>query len=611
MFGNFIYFIVVLLIYSTYLPASAANFTARESFLLCIGLSAVFFAVTGFRFQRVLKRLHRLGRRQLDQWFTTAVTRHSILAIAVFAADTYGLNLPVFTGRIPLFSMLPTLQALFFLGFFILHLLAVWWLAYPAYREIYGTAISRRAYLLSQLTFSLPILLPWIFLSGIADIIDILPFDLPRQLLATTGGEITYFLFFLGVVAVFGPVLIQKFWRCRPLPAGPDRQRIEAVCRQAGIGYADILSFQVFGAGMITAAVMGLVKKFRYILVTPDLLRFLEPEEVESVIAHEAGHVRYRHLMFYLLFFAGYLVLSYAGSDLILFALFFLTPADGLTAMGGAVSGGFTATLYSLVLILIFIVYFRFIFGYFMRNFERQADGYVYFLKGTVKPLVSSFEKIVMYSGQSPDKPNWHHFSIRQRIDFLKKCESDPIWIARHNAKVRKGIAVFLVMLILAGLAGYQVNYGETGRQLNSRWVEKALHREIGKAPDNPDLYSMLGDFYYSRKNYPETIRAYETALRLAPELPEVLNNLAWLLATCENRQLRDPEKALAYARRAARLKTAPHILDTLAESYYVNGDYRQAIETETKAIHLAGKDTVHFERQLEKFQKAAGLQEP
>ena len=43
---------------------------------------------------------------------------------------------------------------------------------------------------------------------------------------------------------------------------------------------------------MITAAVMGLIKKFRYILVTQGLLQMLEPEEIDAVIAHEIGHVK-------------------------------------------------------------------------------------------------------------------------------------------------------------------------------------------------------------------------------------------------------------------------------------------------------------------------------
>ncbi len=64
---------------------------------------------------------------------------------------------------------------------------------------------------------------------------------------------------------------------------------------------------------------MGLIQKFRYILVTPSLLQLLEPEEIDAVIAHEIGHVKRKHLVFYLLFLVGYMLLSYVTFDMILF----------------------------------------------------------------------------------------------------------------------------------------------------------------------------------------------------------------------------------------------------------------------------------------------------
>ncbi len=61
---------------------------------------------------------------------------------------------------------------------------------------------------------------------------------------------------------------------------------------------------------MLTAGVMGLVKRFRYLLITPALLDLLEPEELKGVVAHEIGHIRKKHLIFYLGFFVGYVVLT-------------------------------------------------------------------------------------------------------------------------------------------------------------------------------------------------------------------------------------------------------------------------------------------------------------
>jgi len=67
---------------------------------------------------------------------------------------------------------------------------------------------------------------------------------------------------------------------------------------------------------MMTAGIMGIVPRYRYILVTDSLLETLSLEELKAVLAHEMGHAKYRHLLFYILFFVGYMVLSFGLSDL-------------------------------------------------------------------------------------------------------------------------------------------------------------------------------------------------------------------------------------------------------------------------------------------------------
>ena len=610
MFGNFIYYIVVLLIYSTWQPMEETGLDIFFSLLTGFCLLAVFAGVTWFSFYRMAEKIHNAGLARIDQRFTSTVTRQSVLAIALFAVDIYGLNLSVMAGRIPLFIHLPTLQALVFLCLFSLHLVIIWFWAYPVYQRIYRSDLSRREYIRSNLSFSIPVLLPWLCLSGLLDIINILPFEQPRQLLSTTWGEIGFFLFFLLAIAISGPVLIQKFWRCYPLEAGHYRRRVEAICRRAGVKYADILCWPLFGGNMITAAVLGLVKKFRYILVTRGLLQFLTPEEIDTVIAHEIGHIKHRHLLLYMMFFTGYIILSYAGFDLLLPAVVYITPLYRIMNYTGMNPAGFMSILYGLILIFTFIIYFRFIFGYFMRNFERQADLYVYSLFESAKPLISAFEKIAVCSAQSPDKPNWHHFSISQRIGYLQKCESDRTWIIRHNRKVRKSIAVYLAALVLSGILGYSINFGETGQNLTSHLIKVALLKEIDRTPDNYELYGILGDFYHNRKNYIEAAAAYKNALHLMPDSSKILNNLAWLLVTCEDQELRNPVESLDYAIKAAEIETAPHILDTLAESYFANGNISKAIEAEKNALRLMPADRGYYEKQLKRFQAALGVED-
>jgi len=605
MFSNFIYFIVVLLIYSTYQPSENTNFTGPETLFLFVCLTIFFAAITWFQFYRVDKQILKQHPFHHDHKFGSTLTRQSIMAILIFSIDIYGLNLTSFLINIPLFNIIPTFEALLFLMLFTGYLAIVWAFAYNPYRRLYSTDLPRKTYISSQISSSIPILLPWILLSGISDIIRALPFELPRRFLSTTQGEITYFLVFLFAIAIVGPLMIQKFWRCKPLEIGYHRDRIEALCRKAGLEYANILYWPIFGGKMITAAVMGLIKKFRYILVTQGLLHMLEPEEIDAVIAHEIGHVKKKHLLFYLLFFVGYMIISYATFNLLIYSIVFSETLYKLINSTGLDQTAVTTSIFSLVIIIVFLVYFRFIFGYFMRNFERQADTYVYALFDSAKPLISTFEKIAATSGEHPDRPNWHHFSITKRIEYLRRCESSRIWIARHDNKIKKSIAVYLAGIVLLCGLGYSLNFGENSKKLNKHYFLKIIQREIEKTPDNPLLYSTLGDLYYSNSNYPETIKAYEQSLRIDDDNTHALNNLAWLYATCEVESFRNPEKALMLAKKAVQLEESPHILDTLAESYFVNGLFEEAVATEQRAFEITTKDRDYYKKQLLKFKLA------
>ena len=606
MFGNFIYFIVALLIYSTYQPSEQTNFAPLNTLVYFFSLTLLFFIFSRRQFTRIARLSATHSHDVLDQQFSSSLTRQSIMAIALFAVNIYGLNLSSFLAGIWLFETIPTLQALVFMCLFLGYLAIVWSNAHVAYQQIYGADLTCQAYVASNIAFSVPVLLPWLLLSGIADLILALPFDLPRRVLSSSEGETAYFLFFLFAVAVIGPLIIQKFWGCRPLEAGYYRQRIEALCRRADLKYADILYWPIFGGRMITAGVMGLVSRFRYILVTDALLRILSPEEVDAVIAHEVGHVKKHHLLFYLFFFIGYMVIAYATFDLIVYLIIFSEPVYRFVFMTGISRTTVTTGLLSLAIIFNFLIYFRFIFGYFMRNFERQADASVYGLFASAAPLISTFKKIVAVSGHSPDKPNWHHFSIGQRVDFLNRCEADRTWIQRHDRKVSFSIAIYVAAMLVVGVAGYQLNFGQTGKQLNEKFFETAILNEISRNGDNKaGLYGMLGDLYLGRSSFGQAVTAYQRALDMDPRSAIVLNNYAWLLATCEDPAYRDAEKALDLARKAAAIERSPHILDTLAESLYVNGRTAEAVDTAKSALELAKTNRAYYNGQLEKFQAA------
>ncbi len=608
MFSNFIYFIVALITLTLYEPTSSPAIGWMETLLGFFCITSLFTLYTRNRFQRLSRMAEMESPYQLDRRFGQLVTRCSILALVCFALEIWGLELPSLFSGIPLFSELPTVRDFFFLMVFVGHLTIVWFFAYDAQQPIYRSDIPRGEYVYSNLAFSLPVLLPWALMFGILDLLRLLPWESLRHATESATGQSVTFLLFLVVAAVLAPAMIQRMWRCKTLEPGPLRQRIEALCRKAGVRYADIVYWPIFGGRMITAAVMGLVSRFRYILVTDALLRLLTPDELDQVIAHEIGHVKRYHLFLYLLFLLGFMLISYAAYPISLVLLLFFEPALNFMLMMKINPADVTYALYAVLLVLGVLLYFRYIFGFFIRNFERQADLFIFRLFPTAQPLISTFDKIVLHSGQPADKPNWHHFSIQERIDYLRRCEAAPQWIKRHDRKVRNAISLFLAGLAILTLGVYKLNdiaVGHGGTRLNLAVIENYLESRANHGPEDALLYGLAGNLHLERDEAAAAMAAYEKALALNPNQPDILNNLAWLLATSADPVTRDAPRALVLAQRAIRLKSAPYIWDTLAEALYANGRIEEAIQAEEKALSMNPEDREIYEKQLEKFKQA------
>jgi len=605
MFSNFLYFLIALVIYTTsglFDKPDTIEFTGLYA-SLASGL--VFALVCHFSFKRLVQKEGALSFAGMDQRVNKNISRLSILAILLFAANIYVYRLNHLLGEFPLFQWVPTLEALTFLGLFLLYLVLVWNSAYKIQKRYFPGHLTKKEFIFSNLAFSLPALLPWCGISLLADFIAALPFEWAHDFLSTTTGEVAYILFFLSTISIFGPVLIQRLWGCRPLEAGYHRRRIEATCRRAGLRYHKILKWELFGGTMITAGVMGIVGRFRYILVTPALLNSLDDEEIEGVILHEIGHVRYHHMLFYLFFFAGFIACNFVFFDPFFLLLYVAQPFYSGFELVGISRNTAQSLMICLGLIGFFLIYFRLIFGFYMRQFERQADLHIFNFHAGPSALVSTFYKIASLSRQSIDKPNWHHFSIGERIRFLEQCRDNPGLISRHHSRVRKLIIGYGITAAILFSIGYNISYGSLEKPFNEYITQKVLMQKLAVDPQNSDLYVFVGDYYYDGGLYAEAVDAYENVLKIDPENTQALNNLAWLLATCPKEAFRDPEWSLNLAGRALKIIQAPHILDTYAEALFLNHRRKDALNVAKKALAAATDNKDYYREQVNRFEKA------
>jgi len=190
--------------------------------------------------------------------------------------------------------------------------------------------------------------------------IDVDPLDgsiLPQ------GAEVWVTLGALAMVFLFVPEMLRHVLKTEPLPPSALRNRLEALCRRSGLRYREILLWHTDHA-MGNAAVMGVLPRVRYILLSDLLVETMTDAQIEAVFAHEIGHVVHRHMTWY----AVFLIIIMAGT---------FGPGTWIEQqLGTRVAQGNVRELLNLMTVVTGCGGFFFLFGCLSRWFERQADVY-------------------------------------------------------------------------------------------------------------------------------------------------------------------------------------------------------------------------------------------
>jgi tetratricopeptide (TPR) repeat protein len=151
----------------------------------------------------------------------------------------------------------------------------------------------------------------------------------------------------------------------------------------------------------------------------------------------------------------------------------------------------------------------------------------------------------------------------------------------RRGASIALGAAALVVPLALGALAARQCALWRDGRTL----FEHTL-RTTG--PANWVAHEQLGAALLEEGRTAAGIAELEEALRLRPRSERLLNNVAWLLATAPDPQVRAPARAVQLAKRAQDVAGAtPATLDTLAAAYAAGGRFGEAARAQREALRL------------------------
>ncbi|MGE3805761.1 MAG: M48 family metallopeptidase [Gemmataceae bacterium] len=346
--------------------------------------------------------------------------------------------------------LLPGAEILILAPYFVT-LMMQWWFIYPVDRGLHELTadtqpfFSRSGYVVFHLRQRLALLAaPFVVL-----IVD----KGLRRLLPESQASVQVLSMILLVALIFVglPWILRIVLGLRPLPEGELRERLLDTARRLHFRFSDILLWNTHG-GVANAMVAGILPWVRYVLLSDRLIQELKPEEVEAVFGHEIGHVKHRHMSYYL----GFLFLSLMVLAALwrMFALHILGESPlasiGLVATSGPVSETELVPLITLAGAYIFIV-----FGFLSRRCERQADIYgcravsctrndcpgheghvtlsphgLGLCPTGIRIFIDALEKVARINGISRSRPgwlqSWQHSTIARRVEFLQEVLIDP-----------------------------------------------------------------------------------------------------------------------------------------------------------------------------------------
>lgn len=240
---------------------------------------------------------------------------------------------------------------------------------------------------------------------------------------------------------ILAPFMMQFLWKTEPLTNTVLKQKLEQLTARSGMKYRDVAVWQTGGFSIANAAVAGIIPRNRKIFVTDALLYNFTDEEIETVVAHEIGHIRHRHLLISL-----FLVFIYLLSS----TLFYIVVGNPLRSL----LSGFPI-LSAIVSILFFVFYFKVFFNYLSRRFEHQADLYAVDLTNNPEAFksaltnlgfFSSFPKLIRFVLEIFNT----HPSLERRIEFLDKAAEVKPSVQRY----RKCLLEVKVLIALVPIFG-------------------------------------------------------------------------------------------------------------------------------------------------------------
>ena len=200
--------------------------------------------------------------------------------------------------------------------------------------------------------------------------------------------------------------------------------------------------------------------------------------------------------------------------------------------------------------------------------------GVLYTGKGDYDLAIRDFEKAIEY------KPRYVNAHYNRGMAYLDKGNNDRA--IRNFDRAIELESTYAKAYYNRGIAS--ANKGDSDRAIRD------FAKAIKLRPKSAEAYTNIVSALLQQKRFSDALQYCDQAMQLGCDHPGTLNNLAWVLATHQDAQVRNGAEATRLAERACQLTgyKVAGILDTLATAYAESGQFSKAVETAERAIKLA-----------------------
>ena len=202
--------------------------------------------------------------------------------------------------------------------------------------------------------------------------------------------------------------------------------------------------------------------------------------------------------------------------------------------------------------------------------------GLVLARRGKTEAAIANYRAAIRLSPDYFDA----HWGLAMVLELDKQFEeasvaySEAVRIKPRDPSLRRRLGICLV------------------RQGQPEQAVTHFREAVRLEPDDAETHNDLAAALLQVGQPAEAIVHFRRTLELRPGWSSVINNLAWILATSDDSEVRDPAEAVRLAEQLSRGTADPpfYVLDTLAAAYAATRRYEKAVETVERAIDAASR---------------------